>query len=111
MIIIKKKKPFEKFNTEIKLPPVLNFQIWDNDTFSPDDFLGAASINLSHFPQFSLTAEKCTGKKASKYENLFAIDGSIRGWCPVYGRIRDNESVKLTVSQFNYSTWIINNIF
>ncbi|XP_070501536.1 otoferlin [Chironomus tepperi] len=97
MIIVKKKKPFEKFDTEIKLPPVLNLQIWDNDTFSPDDFLGAASINLSHFPEFSLTAEKCTGKKSSKYENLFAIDGSIRGWCPVYGRIRDNESGKVDI--------------
>lgn len=109
MIIIKKKKPFEKFDTDIKLPPVLNLQVWDNDTFSPDDFLGAASINLSHFPEFFSKAEKCIIKKPSKYENLFATNGSIRGWCPVYGRVRNNESVKITVSIFNLS--IIFNAF
>lgn len=100
MVIIKKKNPFEKFDTEIKLPPVLNLQIWDNDSFSPDDFLGATSINLSHFPEFSSKVEKCEAKKLTKYENLFATNGSVRGWCPVYGRVRNNESVKITVSLF-----------
>lgn len=98
MIITKKKRPFEKFDTEIKIPPVLNLQIWDNDTFSPDDFLGATTINLSHFPELALSAEKCPPKFITKYENVFAVDGSLRGWCPVHGKSKKNEPVKTTVN-------------
>ena len=38
---INKKEHFWSLDsTELKLPPVLNLQIWDNDKFSLDDFLG-----------------------------------------------------------------------
>lgn len=96
MIITKKKNPFEKFDTEIKMPAILHLQIWDNDTFSCDDFLGTVNINLSHFPQLASTPEKCIMKKGVDYENLFANDGSIRGWCPVYGK--SDEKIVQTVS-------------
>ena len=50
--------PLEHFynltKTEKRLPPILTVQIWDNDLFSPDDFLGTemhvhdvANINAS----------------------------------------------------------------
>lgn len=40
-ISVKKKERFWSYEaTEYFLPPVLNLQIWDNDKFSPDDFLG-----------------------------------------------------------------------
>ena len=40
-ISVKKKERFWSYDaTESLLPPVLNLQIWDNDKFSPDDFLG-----------------------------------------------------------------------
>jgi hypothetical protein len=94
MIIRRKANTFEKFDTEVKMPAVLNLQLWDNDSFSRDDFLGTASINISHFPQFSPTSDKCTMRKNSNYENLFAVDGSIRGWCPVYGK--KNEGIMQT---------------
>lgn len=100
MIITINKKPFEKFDTDIKMPPVLNLQIWDNDTFSPDDFIGATTINLSHFPQLALTADKCPSKTVTKYENIFAVDGSLKGWVAVYGIPVENEPQKVTVSSF-----------
>ena len=38
---VKKKEHFWSADlSEVLLPPVLNLQIWDNDKFSPDDFLG-----------------------------------------------------------------------
>lgn len=114
MIITKKKNPFEKFDTEIKMPAVLNLQIWDNDTFSPDDFLGAVTINLSHFPSLSSTPEKCTtSRKISYYENLFAIDGSIKGWCCVHGRDDEKGPIKITVNFFflNYLSRVMNIFF
>ena len=41
---VKKKEHFWSMDvTEVLLPPVLNLQIWDNDKFTPDDFLGKIS--------------------------------------------------------------------
>lgn len=98
-MVITRKHAIEKFNTETKLPAVLNLQIWDNDSFSSDDFLGSASISLSHFPNPFSTAEKCSKTKCvHKHENLFAIDGSVRGWVPMYGKSEHNGPIKLTVS-------------
>lgn len=40
-ILIKNKEHvFSKDETEYKIPCRLNLQVWDNDTFSADDFLG-----------------------------------------------------------------------
>lgn len=40
-LVVKKKEHFWKLDeTEKKLPPVVTFQVWDNDKFNPDDFLG-----------------------------------------------------------------------
>lgn len=98
-MILSKKTPFETLKTEYKVPAVLNLQVWDNDSFSPDDFLGTLSINLSHFPQPFSSAEKCDLKKFNQnHENIFAIDGSVRGWLPVYGKSKDGEAIKQTVS-------------
>lgn len=99
-MVITKKHPFEKFNTETKLPAVLNLQIWDNDSFSPGDFLGTASINLSHFIQPFPSAEKCLKtKKNQAHGNLFAINGSVRGWVPMYGKSEHNGAIKQTVRE------------
>lgn len=44
---VKKKEHFWSYDsTEFKLAPVLNLQIWDNDKFSPDDFLGTRGFVL-----------------------------------------------------------------
>lgn len=40
MLVTKKKRIFEKFDTQIKMPANLNVQVWDNDALSADDFLG-----------------------------------------------------------------------
>jgi len=44
VIIFKKEHFWSLDKTEIQVPPVLVVQIWDNDKFSADDFLG----NLNH---------------------------------------------------------------
>lgn len=84
MIITRKRTFFEKFDTELKVPPSLKVQIWDNDSLSPDDFLGTLSINLSNCPIPSETTQKCRLKKNLKRVNLFDV-GKVKGWFPVYG--------------------------
>lgn len=100
MIVTKKKE--ERHEIGIKMPAVLTLQIWDNDSFTPDDFLGTLNINLTHFQRPSLTADKCLlNRKENNYENLFAItEGSLRGWFPLRGKSDDNISIKQTVSHF-----------
>jgi hypothetical protein len=100
MLLTKKKNLFDKFDTEFKIPAVLNLQVWENDSFSPDDFLGSLSINLSHFSRPAKSPEKCTTKKSEhKHDNLFAIDGSIRGWFPVHGKCGKDKAIKQTVNK------------
>lgn len=43
MLVTKKKRFYEQFDTEIKMPVNLNIQVWDNDALSADDFLGKNS--------------------------------------------------------------------
>lgn len=99
MVVTKKRGPLEKFDTESKQPAVLNLQIWDNDSFSSDDFLGTLCINLSHFERPFSSSDRCSIKILNRpHENLFVINGGVRGWFPVYGRCQNNEEVKQTVS-------------
>ena len=41
VVVVKKKEHFYSLTkTEIQVPPRLTLQVWDNDLFSPDDFIG-----------------------------------------------------------------------
>ncbi|XP_070540972.1 myoferlin-like isoform X9 [Ptychodera flava] len=59
-MVVKKKDHFWSLDeTEERLPPTLVIQIWDNDQFSPDDFLGTLELNLNHMPKPAKSASKC----------------------------------------------------
>lgn len=85
MIISKKRTTFEIYDTQIKIPTVLSVQIWDNDSFSSDDFLGTLTLNLSHFTRPTSSAKICSMERRGDYVNLFGKK-KIRGWFPMYGR-------------------------
>ena len=41
VMVVKKKEHFYSLDTtERRLPPRLTIQVWDNDLFNPDDFIG-----------------------------------------------------------------------
>ncbi|XP_055621532.1 otoferlin-like [Toxorhynchites rutilus septentrionalis] len=88
MIIAHKKSFYEQLETEQKVPPLLTVQVWDNDLFSRDDFLGTLNLNLTRFPQPASRASKCVLPAVSeqRYINLFRED-SIRGWFPIVGKM------------------------
>uniref|UniRef100_S4RAM3 C2 domain-containing protein n=1 Tax=Petromyzon marinus TaxID=7757 RepID=S4RAM3_PETMA len=88
--VVSRKEHFWSLDkTELRLPPKFTIQIWDNDKFSPDDYLGYLDLNLSHMPVPAKSAEKCslemvetpTGKKKHKTTSLFE-QKNVKGWWP-----------------------------
>ncbi|KAM4591429.1 myoferlin [Odontesthes bonariensis] len=78
--------------TEFRIPPKLIIQIWDNDKFSLDDYLGSVELDLLNLVPPAKTPEKCSlkmlpgmmGNASSKkplHNSLFS-QKSVRGWWP-----------------------------
>ncbi|XP_054735180.1 otoferlin isoform X2 [Anastrepha obliqua] len=108
---------------EVKHPPVLYFQVWDNDFITSNDFLGMLEINLSNFQ------EPCTNRRFCTLTNEFAgiklpetlarLQGiahqrrptvnlfakkRIRGWFPLHGNIDRASNEKRLKEQIRTQT-------
>ncbi|XP_048509552.1 otoferlin-like [Athalia rosae] len=84
MLVKKKLSLFSKDATAQKFPCRLNLQVWDNDHFSPDDFLGSLTIDLPKIPKGSANSKNCTLKLMDPDAptiNLFKAM-RIKGWWP-----------------------------
>uniref|UniRef100_A0A8C9UQG4 Myoferlin n=1 Tax=Spermophilus dauricus TaxID=99837 RepID=A0A8C9UQG4_SPEDA len=94
LCIVAKKEHFWSLDqTEFRVPPRLIIQIWDNDKFSLDDYLGFLELDLHHTIIPAKSSEKCNldmipdlktmnplkAKTASLFEQK-----SMRGWWPCY---------------------------
>lgn len=60
--------------TEMRLTPTLHLQIWDNDKFSFDDFLGEIELNLVNLPLPSKTAKRCTIDQSPNSNSFSDVD-------------------------------------
>ncbi|XP_033126409.1 myoferlin-like isoform X5 [Anneissia japonica] len=61
VMVIQQKEHFWSLDkTEVRVPPTLILQIWDNDKFSPDDFLGTLELNLNSMPSPKKKSSKCS---------------------------------------------------
>uniref|UniRef100_A0A182IUP0 Uncharacterized protein n=2 Tax=Anopheles atroparvus TaxID=41427 RepID=A0A182IUP0_ANOAO len=94
MLVVRRKKAFyEQYDTELKFPPVLTVQIWDNDSFSADDFLGTLDLNLAQLPPPARSPERCVADKGLSLTGSGNVHGllnlfrrrRVRGWFPVHG--------------------------
>ncbi|KAJ8026374.1 Dysferlin [Holothuria leucospilota] len=89
MVISRKEHLWSLDKTEIRVPPTLIIQIWDNDKFSPDDFLGTLELNLNHMPASAKKSKKCSlkqlpdplGEREVPMVSLFE-QKRVRGWWP-----------------------------
>ncbi|XP_078080638.1 dysferlin isoform X1 [Mustelus asterias] len=81
--IAKKEHFWSLDRTETKIAPELVIQIWDNDKFSFDDYLGSVQMDLNRMPKPAKSAEKCSLMvlEGDKYVSLFE-QKSVKGWWP-----------------------------
>ncbi|XP_028332943.1 myoferlin-like isoform X2 [Gouania willdenowi] len=94
LCLVSKKEHFWSLDkTEFRIPPKLVVQIWDNDKFSLDDYLGTLEVDLRNLVAPAKTPEKCSldmmddveigapYKTEKNTKSLFAQQ-SVRGWWP-----------------------------
>ncbi|CAL7940390.1 unnamed protein product [Xylocopa violacea] len=84
MIVRRKISVFARSETEDKLPCKLHLQVWDSDHISPDDFLGALTLDLSKMPRGSPNSKNCTLKlldPSLPTIDLFKVT-RIKAWWP-----------------------------
>lgn len=93
LCVVSRKEHFWNLDkTEFRIPPKLLIQIWDNDKFSLDDYLGSIELDLLNLIPPSKTPEKCSLRmlpdKISSVpssgpaaKSLFS-QKSVRGWWP-----------------------------
>ncbi|KAG8550730.1 hypothetical protein GDO81_022142 [Engystomops pustulosus] len=88
--VSKKEHFWSADKTESKIPPNLTLQIWDNDKFSFDDYLGSVQLDLNRMPKPAKTAEKCSldlldeSIVADRSVSLFE-QKTVKGWWPCVG--------------------------
>ncbi|KAG5868130.1 hypothetical protein JTB14_031438 [Gonioctena quinquepunctata] len=88
LVVRKKESIFALDEIEFKIPCVLNLQVWDNDSFSKDDFLGTLALDLSKMYRPAKIMNKCSLssiKSGAPTINLFKIRRT-RGWWPFKGK-------------------------
>uniref|UniRef100_A0A8C6MM89 Otoferlin n=1 Tax=Nothobranchius furzeri TaxID=105023 RepID=A0A8C6MM89_NOTFU len=100
IVISKKESMFAWDETEYKIPPRLNLQVWDADHFSADDFLGAIELDLNRFPRGAKTAKQCTIEMVTNEAEMPMVSifkqKRIKGWWPFVARNEEDE-FELTV--------------
>ena len=60
MVIKKKEHFFSLDKHEEKHPVDFSVQIWDNDIFHPDEFLGVLDLNINRMPKACKFAKTCS---------------------------------------------------
>lgn len=92
VMVIKKKEHFYSIDKhEEKHPAIFCVQIWDNDIFHADDFLGVLELNLNKMPKPAKFAKTVSlddlidNDKGKEVQVISLFDQkNIKGWWPCY---------------------------
>uniref|UniRef100_A0AAZ3SRM9 C2 domain-containing protein n=1 Tax=Oncorhynchus tshawytscha TaxID=74940 RepID=A0AAZ3SRM9_ONCTS len=92
---------------EMKVPPKITIQIWDNDKFSFDDYLGCLEMDLHHMQRPAKSPEKCTldilSQGQDKLVSLFQ-QKTVKGWWPC---VCDSNGEKIIAGKVEMSLEIV----
>ncbi|KAK2862825.1 hypothetical protein Q5P01_002358 [Channa striata] len=86
LCVVDRKEHFWSIDkAETKLAPKLTIQVWDNDKFSFDDYLGHLVMDLNHMLRPAKSPEKCNlhllDQPADRLVSLFE-QKTVKGWWP-----------------------------
>ncbi|XP_067379390.1 dysferlin isoform X11 [Channa argus] len=86
LCVVERKENFWSIDkAETKLAPKLTIQVWDNDKFSFDDYLGHLVMDLNHMLRPAKSPEKCNlqllDQPADRLVSLFE-QKTVKGWWP-----------------------------
>uniref|UniRef100_UPI0037E767B9 dysferlin n=1 Tax=Semicossyphus pulcher TaxID=241346 RepID=UPI0037E767B9 len=86
LCVVDRKEHFWSLDkAETKVAPKLTIQVWDNDKFSFDDYLGHLVMDLNHMLRPAKSPEKCTlqllQQPADRLVSLFE-QKTVKGWWP-----------------------------
>ncbi|XP_068923443.1 dysferlin [Petaurus breviceps papuanus] len=96
--VAKKERFWSLDKTESKIPANVIFQIWDNDKFSFDDYLGSLQLDLHRMPKPAKTAEKCSLDQLDDvfhpecFVSLFE-QKSVKGWWPCTAELGEKRTL------------------
>ncbi|XP_057307144.1 myoferlin-like [Hydractinia symbiolongicarpus] len=92
VMVVEKKEHFWSLDaTRQLLPPRVNIQVWDNDLFSANDFIGNLELDLSKLPRPKKQAKKCNLamlEDNSDTMDLFSAK-SVKGWWILVEELED----------------------
>ncbi|XP_061439658.1 dysferlin isoform X3 [Rhineura floridana] len=93
--VAKKEHFWSLDKTESKVPPQLVLQIWDNDKFSFDDYLGSIQLDLNCMMKPAKTAEKCTLGLLDSVERMVSLfeQKTVKGWWPCVAEENDAKNI------------------
>ncbi|KAM6441107.1 dysferlin isoform 3-T3 [Liasis olivaceus] len=105
--VAKKEHFWSLDKTENRVPPQLVLQIWDNDKFSFDDYLGSIQLDLNCMPKPSKTAEKCNLDLLEIQEREVSLfeQKTVKGWWPC---VTEQEGTKIIAGKLEMTLEIIN---
>ncbi|KAL7975894.1 hypothetical protein Chor_011809 [Crotalus horridus] len=105
--VAKKEHFWSLDKTENKVPPQLVLQIWDNDKFSFDDYLGSIHLDLNCMPKPSKSAEKCNLDLLETRERDVSLfeQKTVKGWWPC---VAEQEGTKIIAGKLEMTLEIIN---
>ncbi|XP_049768287.1 otoferlin-like [Schistocerca cancellata] len=95
LLVQQRSGPMLGRSTRRTAPPRLHLQVWDSDHFSPDDFLGAVTLNLWQLPVGAPSAKQCSLAmldRGAPTVNLFRARRA-HGWWPF--RTREENEYKI----------------
>ncbi|CAG2195234.1 MYOF [Mytilus edulis] len=101
-MVIKKKEHFWSLDETVQhLQPIIMMQIWDNDIFNPDDFLGTLSLNLNAMPKPAKSSSKCQLDRLPDFNQQVELvslfdQKRLKGYWPVYGeQVGENGKIEM----------------
>ncbi|XP_049603430.1 dysferlin isoform X7 [Syngnathus scovelli] len=108
LCVVDKKEHFWNLDkSESKLAPRLTIQVWDNDKFSFDDYLGHLVMDLNRMIRPAKSPEKCDlhllEQPADPRVSLFE-QKTVKGWWPC---VREQDGQKLLAGKVEMSLEIV----